>query len=59
MVATAPSHNRRSRHRRPPSGFSDLGVDPLGDTLQEFAATIARDIAVWREAVRLTGALEK
>jgi hypothetical protein len=31
----------------------------LGGTPQEFAATIAHDVAVWREAVRLTGGLER
>jgi hypothetical protein len=31
----------------------------LGGTPQAFAATIAHDVAVWREAVRLTGGLER
>jgi tripartite-type tricarboxylate transporter receptor subunit TctC len=35
--------------------FADLGVDPLGSTPQDFAATIAHDIVFWREPVRLTG----
>jgi tripartite-type tricarboxylate transporter receptor subunit TctC len=35
------------------------GVDPLGDSPQEFAATIAADIAFWTEAVRISGVQEK
>ena len=35
------------------------GVDPLGDTPQEFAATIAADIAFWTEAVKISGVQEK
>jgi tripartite-type tricarboxylate transporter receptor subunit TctC len=35
------------------------GVDPLGDSPQEFAATIAADIAFWTEAVKISGVQEK
>jgi len=35
--------------------FAGYGVDPLGDGPAEFAATIAADIPVWAEAVRITG----
>ena len=31
------------------------GVDPLGDRPEEFAATIAADIALWAEAVKVAG----
>ncbi len=33
-----------------------LGVDPLGDTPEQFAATIAADIPMWAEAVKISGA---
>ena len=36
-----------------------VGVDPVGSTPQEFAATIAEDIVFWREAVRIAGLQEK
>lgn len=39
--------------------LADLGVDPLGSTAQEFAATIAHEIAFWREPVRLMGGAAK
>lgn len=35
------------------------GVDPLGDSPQEFAATIAADIAFWTEAVKISGVQER
>jgi hypothetical protein len=35
--------------------FATYGVDPLGDGPAEFAATIAADIPVWAEAVRIAG----
>jgi tripartite-type tricarboxylate transporter receptor subunit TctC len=31
------------------------GVDPLGNTPEEFAAFIAADIALWTDAVKVTG----
>ena len=31
------------------------GVDPLGDRPEEFAATIAADLALWAEAVKVAG----
>jgi tripartite-type tricarboxylate transporter receptor subunit TctC len=34
----------------------DYGVDPLGDTPAEFAATLAKDIPLWAEAVAVAGA---
>ncbi len=33
-----------------------LGVDPLGDTPEQFAATVAADIPMWAEAVKISGA---
>jgi len=33
-----------------------FGIDPLGDGPEKFAATIAADIPLWAEAVRLAGA---
>jgi tripartite-type tricarboxylate transporter receptor subunit TctC len=35
--------------------FATYGVDPLGDGPAAFAATIAADIPVWAEAVRIAG----
>jgi tripartite-type tricarboxylate transporter receptor subunit TctC len=35
------------------------GVDPLGNSPEEFAATIAADIALWAEAVKIAGVQEK
>ena len=35
------------------------GVDPLGSTPEQFAATIDRDIAFWRDAIAITGIREK
>src|SRR5262249_14818544 len=32
-----------------------FGVDPLGNTPEEFAAMIAADIALWGEAVKIAG----
>jgi tripartite-type tricarboxylate transporter receptor subunit TctC len=31
------------------------GIDPVGSTPKEFAATIATDLIFWREAVKITG----
>jgi tripartite-type tricarboxylate transporter receptor subunit TctC len=39
--------------------FSSNGVDPLGGTPKEFAATIPEDIALWSEAVKIAGVQEK
>jgi tripartite-type tricarboxylate transporter receptor subunit TctC len=33
-----------------------LGVEPLGDTPEQFAATVAADIPTWAEAVKISGA---
>jgi tripartite-type tricarboxylate transporter receptor subunit TctC len=33
----------------------NMGVDPIGDTSHDFAATIAADIARWAEAVNVAG----
>jgi tripartite-type tricarboxylate transporter receptor subunit TctC len=35
--------------------LADIGIDSVGSTPQEFAATIAADRIYWREAVRVTG----
>jgi tripartite-type tricarboxylate transporter receptor subunit TctC len=35
------------------------GVDPLGNSPEEFAAMIRADIAFWAEAVTIAGAQEK
>jgi tripartite-type tricarboxylate transporter receptor subunit TctC len=35
----------------------DLGVEPLGDSPAEFAAMVASDIALWGEAIRISGAV--
>jgi len=34
------------------------GIDPLGSGPEDFAATIAADVALWGEAVRIAGATE-
>jgi tripartite-type tricarboxylate transporter receptor subunit TctC len=36
-----------------------LGVDPLGNSPREFAAMIAADIAIWREAEKIAGVSEQ
>jgi tripartite-type tricarboxylate transporter receptor subunit TctC len=41
------------------SRLAGNGVDPLGDSPQEFAATIAADIAFWAEALKEAGVQEK
>src|SRR5262249_32047039 len=33
----------------------DFGADPIGNTPQEFAATIAADVSMWAEAVKVAG----
>jgi tripartite-type tricarboxylate transporter receptor subunit TctC len=33
------------------------GVDPVGSSPEEFAATVAADVALWAEAVRIAGAV--
>ena len=35
--------------------FGTYGVEPIGDTPQQFAATIAADISLWAEAVKMAG----
>ena len=35
--------------------LTNIGGDPIGDRPQEFAATIAADVPLWAEAVRITG----
>jgi tripartite-type tricarboxylate transporter receptor subunit TctC len=35
--------------------LANIGVDPIGDSPAEFAATIAADVPLWAEAVRLAG----
>jgi tripartite-type tricarboxylate transporter receptor subunit TctC len=35
--------------------FDAMGVTPVGDTPEQFRATIAEDIALWAEAVKLAG----
>jgi tripartite-type tricarboxylate transporter receptor subunit TctC len=35
--------------------LSRYGVDPLGNTPEEFATMLASDIAVWRKAVDVAG----
>jgi tripartite-type tricarboxylate transporter receptor subunit TctC len=35
--------------------LASYGVDPLGDNPERFAATIAADISVWAEAVKIAG----
>jgi tripartite-type tricarboxylate transporter receptor subunit TctC len=39
--------------------FASNGVDPLGNTPEEFAATIRTDIELWAEAVKVAGVEEK
>jgi tripartite-type tricarboxylate transporter receptor subunit TctC len=35
--------------------LTNIGSDPIGDRPQEFAATIAADVPLWAEAVRIAG----
>jgi tripartite-type tricarboxylate transporter receptor subunit TctC len=35
--------------------LESYGVDPVGDTPAEFAKTIAADVALWADAVKMTG----
>ena len=35
--------------------LANIGVDPIGDSPAEFAATIAADVPLWAEAVRVAG----
>ena len=39
--------------------LAGFGVDPLGNTPEQFAAMIAADIALWGEAIKLIAAREK
>jgi hypothetical protein len=36
-----------------------LRLRPLGSTPEEFAATIAKDLIFWRDAITITGIREK
>jgi tripartite-type tricarboxylate transporter receptor subunit TctC len=35
------------------------GIDPLGSSPEEFAATLASDLQIWAEAVKLAGLQDK
>jgi hypothetical protein len=35
--------------------LQSYGVDPVGNTPAEFAKTIAADVALWADAVKMTG----
>jgi tripartite-type tricarboxylate transporter receptor subunit TctC len=39
--------------------LANFGVDPLGNSPEEFAVMIAADIAQWAEAVKMAGVQEK
>jgi len=39
--------------------FAEVGIDALGSTPEEFAATIAADVALWGDAVRSAGIAAK
>jgi tripartite-type tricarboxylate transporter receptor subunit TctC len=39
--------------------LAGYGVDPLGNSPEEFAAMIATDLALWAEAVKIAGVQEK
>jgi len=39
--------------------LAGTGVDPLGNSPEEFAAMIAADMALWAEAVKIAGVQEK
>ena len=39
--------------------LSEFGVDPLGNTPEEYQAMLARDIVTWAEAVEVAGAKQK
>jgi tripartite-type tricarboxylate transporter receptor subunit TctC len=39
--------------------FTNFGVEPLGNTPEEFAAMIAADLPLWADAVKIAGIEEK
>ena len=39
--------------------LASFGVDPLGNSPEQFAAMIAADIPFWAEAVRIAGVQER
>ena len=41
------------------AAFDSFGVTPIGDRPEEFRATIAEDIPLWAEAVKLAGLAQK
>jgi hypothetical protein len=36
--------------------LSDLGFDPIAGSAAQFSALIERDLPVWRDVVRMSGA---
>jgi tripartite-type tricarboxylate transporter receptor subunit TctC len=46
---------RATRDPKVDEVFAGNGIEPLGDTPDQFAATIAADVAFWRDAIRITG----
>ena len=47
--------SRIARDPKIAATFAASGVDPLGSSPEEFAATIAADIPLWADAVRIAG----
>jgi tripartite-type tricarboxylate transporter receptor subunit TctC len=39
--------------------LSEFGVDPLGNTPEEYQAMLARDVVTWAEAVEVAGAKQQ
>jgi tripartite-type tricarboxylate transporter receptor subunit TctC len=39
--------------------MGNQGIDPIGNTPDEFAAAIKADVALWTEAVNAAGVREK
>jgi tripartite-type tricarboxylate transporter receptor subunit TctC len=51
--------SRAARDAKFGERLAAFGVDPLGNTSEEFAAMIAADIAMWGEAIKIAGLQEK
>jgi tripartite-type tricarboxylate transporter receptor subunit TctC len=51
--------SRATKDPKSAEHFVSNGVDPLGNSPEEFAATIPADLELWAEAVKVAGAEEK
>ena len=51
--------SRAMKDKKVSERLAGIGVDPLGNSPEEFAAMIAADMALWGEAVRAAGVQDK